>query len=44
MSYESLKTVAGWTVAAKDDEMMQWLVALEPDQRRVGAAVFAVEQ
>ena len=44
MSYGNLKTVAGWTVAAEDDEMMQWLAVLEPDQRREGAASTTVEQ
>ena len=42
--YDSLKTVAGWTVAAEDEKTVQWLAVLEPDQRREGAAASAVEQ
>ena len=44
MSYDSLKTVAGWTIAAEDEKTVQWLVVLEPDQRREGEAASTVEQ
>ena len=34
VSYDSLKTVAGWTIATEDEKTVQWLAVLEPDQRR----------
>ena len=42
MSYGSLKTVAGWTVAAEDEKTMQWIAVLEPDQCRKRVAASTV--